>query len=100
MTWQDPQAVQKFRAAEEVIRNQEGPRTLAVCRRCGMLPWKNEFSDWADLAGAAQGHANTGGRGHMVAVTLVRGDVFRPQSSDEGPQGSLISGSGAPELPQ
>lgn len=82
MTWQDPQALQKFRAAEEVVRRQAGAKTLAVCRRCGVLPWNNSFSTWADLRTAAQQHADTEGKGHLVVATLVQGDTFRPRDEE------------------
>lgn len=82
MTWQDPQALQKFRAAEEVVRRQAGAKTLAVCRRCGMLPWNQEFTAWADLQAAAQQHADESGKGHLVVATLVRGDTFRPRNEE------------------
>lgn len=82
MTWQDPQAVQKFQAAEEVLRRQGGARTLAVCRRCGVLPWNTEFGNWAALAAAAQGHADSEGKGHVIVASFVQGELFRPQAAE------------------
>lgn len=99
MNWQDPQAVQKFQAAEEVIRRQAPPRTLAVCRRCGVMPWKDEFLTWPGVQQAAQEHANAGGKGHVIAATFVMGATIRPQEpEEEEPRNGVeqIPGDGAP----
>lgn len=81
MAISDPQAVQRFQMAEALIRRQleADDDLLAVCRRCGRLEYPG--STWDSIASAAQRHADTSGRGHLVAVTFWQGAVFRPNTS-------------------
>jgi hypothetical protein len=79
----DPQAVQRFQMMEVLIRRQaEDDEATVVCRRCGRLESPSP-GGWEQIAGAAQQHADERGKGHLVAVMLRQGAVFRPENGKE-----------------